>query len=312
MSTTPPKRGGDGRGMSGANSGAWRAVPIVIILAIVAGVAAFWWWNNRYPASSLIVRPEQAASAPATPVAPVAPTSVASAPMQAESAVQYPVTPSSAAAVASSGIAAALDDLLGKKAVRTFLQVDDFARRFVATVDNLGRSYAPASVWPVNPAPGRFTVTKRSDGSTVISESNSRRYTTLILLAESVDTKKAVDLYIRMYPLLQHTYQDLGFPKGYFNDRLIQVIDLLLASPDPASPVEVQLTDVKGPQPSVMPWVRYEFADPALQSLTSGQKIMVRVGPANERRLKAKLRELRKELLSRSEEHTSELQSPLN
>lgn len=297
MSTTPPnrgdKRGDDRRGASGANASAWRAVPIVIILAIAAGLA-YWWWNGRAPVATVAVPPEQAASAPA------AAGPVASAPAPAESAIQYPVAPSSAAPLESSGIAAALDDLLGKKSVHTFLQIDDFARRFVATVDNLGRSYAPTSVWPVNPTPGRFTVDKRSDGSTVISPDNGRRYTPLVLLAESVDTKKAVDLYIRLYPLLQHTYQDLGFPKGYFNDRLIQVIDLLLASPDPASPVEVQLTDVKGPQPSVMPWVRYEFADPALQSLTSGQKIMVRVGSVNERRLKAKLRDLRKELLSRS------------
>jgi hypothetical protein len=61
----------------------------------------------------------------------------------------------------------------------------------------------------------------------------------------------------------------------------------------------VQLTDVKGPEPSLMPWVRYQFADPALESLASGQKIMVRVGSVNERRLKAKLRALRKELLTR-------------
>jgi hypothetical protein len=46
--------------------------------------------------------------------------------------------------------------------------------------------------------------------------------------------------------------------------------------------------------------VRYEFVDPALESLSAGQKILLRVGPANERRLKAKLSELRRELLARS------------
>jgi hypothetical protein len=272
------------------NSRAWRALVIVIILAIAAA-AAYWLWNGWYPAVVATV-PEPAASAPA------APASAASAAVPTEPAIQYPVAPTAAAPLESSGIGATLDELLGRKAVGTFLQIDDFPHRFAATVDNLGRPYAPASLWPVNPTPGRFTVQTR-DGNTVISADNSLRYTALVLLAESVDAPKAVDLYIRMYPLLQHAYQNLGYPKAYFNDRLIQVIDLLLASPDPGYPVSMQLTDVKGPEPSLTPWLRYQFADPALESLTSGQKIMVRVGSVNERRLKTKLRALRKELLTR-------------
>jgi hypothetical protein len=39
--------------------------------------------------------------------------------------------------------------------------------------------------------------------------------------------------------------------------------------------------------------VRYEFADPELSALSSGQKALVRMGPENARRVKAKLRELR-------------------
>ncbi len=272
------------------NSRAWRALVIVIILAIAAA-AAYWLWNGWYPAVVATV-PEPAASAPA------APASAASAAVPTEPAIQYPVAPTAAAPLESSGIGATLDELLGRKAVGTFLQIDDFPHRFAATVDNLGRPYAPASLWPVNPTPGRFTVQTR-DGNTVISADNSLRYTALVLMAESVDAPKAVDLYIRMYPLLQHAYQNLGYPKAYFNDRLIQVIDLLLASPDPGYPVSMQLTDVKGPEPSLTPWLRYQFADPALESLTSGQKIMVRVGSVNERRLKTKLRALRKELLTR-------------
>lgn len=276
------------------NFGARRALLIVIILAIAAG-AAYWWWNAWYPVT-VTSAPEPAMSAPA---ASAAPAPAASATVPAEPAIQYPVqAPTTAAPLESSDIAATLEDFLGRKAVGIFLQIDDFPRRFTATVDNLGRSYAPASLWPINPTLGRFKV-QTGAGNTVISANNSLRYTALVLLAESVDTHKAVDLYIRMYPLLQRAYQDLGYPKAYFNDRLIKVIDLLLDSPDPGYPVNLQLTDVKGPEPSLTPWVRYQFADPALESLTSGQKIMVRVGSVNERRLKARLSALRKELLTR-------------
>ncbi len=37
-----------------------------------------------------------------------------------------------------------------------------------------------------------------------------------------------------------------------------------------------------------------ELVDPALESLSSGQKILVRMGPANQARAKALIRELRK------------------
>ena len=83
----------------------------------------------------------------------------------------------------------------------------------------------------------------------------------------------------------------------YFNDRLVEVIDLLLATPEPAEPPRLRLTEVKGPIAPERPWVRYEFADPRLQSLAAGQKILVRMGLANERRVKAWLTAFRAELL---------------
>ncbi|MGH8433839.1 MAG: DUF3014 domain-containing protein [Pseudomonas sp.] len=200
--------------------------------------------------------------------------------------------------MAAADIGTALEDLLGRKAVLSFLQTDEFPRRFVATVDNLGRSHAPPMLWPVNPTPGRFTV-EEQDGGLVIGADNSLRYTPLVLLVETIDIGRVVDLYIRMYPLLQRAYEELGYPKRYFNDRLVEVIEQLLSTPDVANPIKVELTEVKGPIPSVRPWVRYQFADPALESLSAGQKILLRIGPVNERRLKAKLAEIRQELTKR-------------
>jgi hypothetical protein len=40
----------------------------------------------------------------------------------------------------------------------------------------------------------------------------------------------------------------------------------------------------------------YEYADPELQELSAGQKMLVRMGPENEAKVKAKLRELKKAL----------------
>ena len=56
------------------------------------------------------------------------------------------------------------DEALGRRLLAqqfgllALLQTDDFARRLVATVDNLGGEPARARLWPLNPAQGRFTL----------------------------------------------------------------------------------------------------------------------------------------------------------
>jgi hypothetical protein len=186
-----------------------------------------------------------------------------------------------------------LAGLLSRKNLLTFLQLDGFVRRAVATVDNLARSQAPVMVWPVIPTPQRFTTQRGENGVETIHPGNSQRYVPLVLMIESVDTGKAVDLYRSLYPLFQQAYEELGFPGRYFNDRLVQVLDHLIATPVPTEALAVTLVDVKGTVPSTRPWVRYELADPALESLSAGRKMLLRTGPDNQRRLQAKLKDIR-------------------
>lgn len=238
---------------------------------------------------------------PTTPAATAPPVIPAPAPLPpeaasvAEPAIKHPieVPVAETAPAAPLDFETALADLFGRKAVLSLFQTTDFARRFVATVDNLGRSQAPASLWPVIPTSGRFTVAKQN-GVDVVSADNGLRYSSYVLLIEGVDLNKAVGVYARMYPVFQQAYQDLGFPKRYFNDRLVEVIDLLLATPDVTEALKVRLPQINGPLQPERPWVLYEFENPALQTLSSGQKIMLRMGPVNERRMKGKLAELRR------------------
>ncbi len=255
----------------------------LIAVAVVALISVAAWWRS-----------ERVGSPPTTaPPQEVAPAPVAEKPASSAPSVQHPVEETSAAEpLAAADLTTALVELLGRRAVASFVQTDDFPRRVVATVDNLGRTHAPAIMWPVNPTPGAFTV-EESNGATIIATANSARYTPFVLLVETVDVGRAVSLYKRMYPLLQQAYEELGFPKRYFNDRLVEIIDVLLATPAADYPLEVQLVEVKGPVPSLRPWVRYEFLDSSLEALTAGQKILLRVGPVNQRRLKSKLTEIR-------------------
>ncbi len=153
----------------------------------------------------------------------------------------------------------------------------------VATVDNLPRETLAARVRPVVPATGLFATANTAQGISIAGD-NAARYAAYVKAAEAIDTRRLAELYVRLYPLLQQAYVELGYPHDYFNDRLVSVIDHLLAAPEPKPPVYV----------SIQPKVLYEFSDPALEELSSGQKVMVRVGIDNELRLKAKLREIRK------------------
>jgi hypothetical protein len=108
-----------------------------------------------------------------------------------------------------------------------------------------------------------------------------------VRVLESLDSRVLVQRYVESYPLFQQAYAELGYPNRNFNDRLVEAIDDMLAAPEPAT---LELA-----QPRVL----YEFADEDLQRRSAGQKIMMRMGADNARRVKAKLREIRGALVQR-------------
>ncbi|MBI5920465.1 MAG: DUF3014 domain-containing protein [Betaproteobacteria bacterium] len=177
--------------------------------------------------------------------------------------------------------------LFGWKSLPTLIYPGKMIRRFVATIDNLPRQFAPARMWPVRPVTGAFVVIK-TDTGLVISPNNAARYAPYIKLLQSVDVHGLVDWYVRYYPLFQQAYQELGYPTGYFNNRLIETLDNLLDAPEVSAPVRV-----------VQPKVLSEFSDPALEKLSAGQKIMIRMGSENSARAKASLRAIRSEVMRR-------------
>jgi hypothetical protein len=275
---------------SGISRGAMAAAAVLIALAIGGG---WYWWQQRQPAvppvPTAVTEPTPVAAAPAPPP-----------PAAVEPVIQHPIEappPATAEAPrtldqADGVIMQALSALLGSKPGASFVRRDDFVRRVVTTIDNLGRAHAAPRLWPVNPMAGKFSI-EQADGKEVISQANSVRYSAFVAFVESLDTARAAALYKQNYPLFQAAYKELGYPRAYFNDRVVAVIDQLLATPEPAGPLAVKLTDVKGEVASTQPWTRYEFADPQLEALPAGSKALLRMGPDNARKLKAKLREFR-------------------
>jgi hypothetical protein len=225
---------------------------------------------------------------PSVPVTAQAP---APAEPPAEPAIQHPLPaaqngpasqgPLPALADSDSALSDALKPLLGEAAVKDYLLPENIIRHLVVTIDNLPRQKVAVSKRPTAAVAGSFMATGDELHST-LDPQNFARYKPMVAVIGKLDMQQLAAVYVRFYPLFQQAYQDLGYPNGYFNDRLVQVIDMLLATPQPAAPIAL-----------VRPNVMYTFADPALESRPAGQKLLIRMGPDNTAAIKAKLTELR-------------------
>jgi Protein of unknown function (DUF3014) len=258
----------------------WGSAAIVVVGLI--GAVYYYKYHGAVPAPPV----QSAAPAPLT-----APSQAA-----AEPAIRNPVPepsdakPLPALKESDPDVRGSLAEVFGTKAVSQFLVPENIVRHIVVTVDNLPRRKVAVELRPVKPTPGE-TVTATQGDITTLGSANYERYAPLIKVVQNMDTKALANVYFRLYPLFQQSYEDLGYPGQYFNDRLVEVIDELLRTPD-----------IQGPIQLTQPKVFYEYADPKLESLSSGQKLLLRMGPVNEAVVKAKLRELRRTVVSRPAE----------
>lgn len=118
-----------------------------------------------------------------------------------------------------------------------------------------------------------------------IDPASYKRYTPYVEVFESLETGSLLQLYQEYKPAIEDIFAEIGSPSDSFDEKLEEAIDVLLDTPEVPFPVEV-FTD------SVM----YKFADSQLESLTAPQKQLLRTGPENMRRIKAKLREIKETL----------------
>lgn len=163
----------------------------------------------------------------------------------------------------------------------------DLISKFVTTTDNLTAATPARKTWPVAMRMDAFRVVATDDGSGEfeMSPENYVRFDFPVNLLTTPAPATLAAAYRRLYPLVQQAYTELGYPDRYFNDRLIEVIDHLLSTPQPVEPVRL-----------VRPRVYYQYADPQLEALSGGQKLLLRMGGANAAKLRKLLQELRQEL----------------
>ncbi len=229
----------------------------VALLAVAAGA---WYWQKR------------GAEAPEEPAPPP--------PAAAEPAIRNPiVAPDDVDPNLSATEQVAT--LIGTPRFEALFVPEEFVRKLVATVDSLARGDVAARMNPARPPGGSFVTAGEGD-ALVLGAANFARYAPWIELVDSLDADATAALYKRLYPQFQKAYEDLGNPDGYFNDRVIEVIDHLLSVPPAPATIEL-----------LQPSVYYTFADPTLEAESAGRKLLLRMGPGNAARVQAKLKEIR-------------------
>jgi hypothetical protein len=252
----------------------WWAAGAVILIS--AAVLFFSWRAHRQakpPAVATTVAPEPAVPAIRNPLPEASGGAAAALPGLDESDPAF-----------HDGLA----DVMGKPAVDRFFKPELLVRHIVVTIDNLPRRHLAVELRPTKPLDGAFIATGNDQQGT-IDTANYQRYVPYVQVVQALDMKRLAALYVHFYPLFQQAYQALGYPNGYFNDRVVVTIDNLLAAPDIT-------TDIAVVRPNVM----YQFADSKLEELSAGQKLLLRMGPANAAIIKAKLRELRAQVADRA------------
>jgi len=236
---------------------------IVLIVGGIAGIAYYLHLQQQQTPA-----PPPVAAAPTAPPAPAPQTHY---PIE-DSTAATPPKPLPGLDQSDAEMQESLGGVFGQQTLVDLFQLKGIIRRIVATIDNLPRDKVSGRLLAVKPVPGHFAVDGEG-ASRSISADNYARYTPYVRVAKVVDAKKLVSVYAHLYPLFQ-------------------VIDNLLAAPTPAAPIRLD-------QPNVL----YVYADPELESLSAGQKILVRMGPANAAVVKDKLRQIRSEVISRIAKH---------
>ena len=281
----------------------------VLIILLLIGIAAgswFWFENRRaeidaeLPASPIIEQPqiiEPVVEEPSEPVAGVSEVQDEEEffPEPIEAEEPLPGLMDSDPVVLGS-----LVDAVGQEAVTRNVVSENVVARAVATIDALTGRQVSGNLLPVQSPQGALEANvdfapavsmMTPEGDTLkqylMDPVNHRRYAEQVAMLESLNTDDVVNNYLKYQPLFQQAYLEQGYPDGNFNQRLLEVIDHLLDSPRVEEPVRL-----------IKPEAYYQFADPQLESLSAGHKLMIRMGNANANRVKAKLRELKAALLA--------------
>ncbi len=185
-----------------------------------------------------------------------------------------------------------IDDLtatLDEELVQDWLVTDRIVERTVVFVNSLDGPAIPPRLRPLRPVPGMPAVADVNE-TLGWNPANAARYDQMIAALANSEPEHLLMLYYHYYPLFQQAYAELGDPDAYFNDRVVDIIDHLLETPDVP------------PDFSVERWeAQLRFANPDWEDESWGRKMLMRMGPDNANLVRDWLLEVRERMTEQSE-----------
>ena len=263
-----------------------KVIPFLLLILLFAGAA---WYSFMKP-------PEPVSELPPPQIAPALPVPQQKTPLTSEDEAVYsepetgievesPPLPEPLPVLIESDteVKQALADIAGAGPLAQYLVMDQVISRVVASIDSLTSRQVPVHINPIRPAEDKF-ITEAEGDRTILSAQNFARYDGYVALLQNTDAESLVNFYGRYSPLFQQAWEENG-GTGSFNDRLFEVIDDLLETPDVPGPVYLTKYEAV-----------YLFEDPDLEAMTAGQKVLVRMGSVNASVVKEKLMGIRARL----------------
>ena len=161
--------------------------------------------------------------------------------------------------------------------VMAWLATDGLIRNFTVVVGNIADGRTPAKQLGVLKPKGPFRTRREADGLHV-DPAGYARYDDLANAVASIDAQAAARVYTTLKPRLEEAHRELGATDP-FDRTLEEAIVRLVTTP---TAVDSRL-ELKGAE-------AYRYADPQLESMTDAQKLLLRMGPANARKVQDKLK----------------------
>lgn len=265
-------------------------IAVAVILLMVAGGAYYLLdGEDQQPEPEVatpITLPEILPEEPLATDANIPEPEVISAPEAPEPAevVQPQVEPIPALAESDEYVKEKTLEVANGMKIDPILVEKDIVRHFVVFVDNLAQGELARKVSPLKAPNSQFTVSDVTN-KTYLNPDSYHRYDLYADFVSNLDEQQLAITYKQLTPLMGEAFDELGYGDMSFNERIIEAIDVMLAAPIIEQAIELSSVSVN-----------YKFVDPELEALPNAQKLMIRMGPDNSKKVKAALRKLKKQL----------------
>lgn len=178
----------------------------------------------------------------------------------------------------------ALSNLSSDPTLASWFNTSEIIRKTVILVDNFFQGKLPKKYLFI-PGPSEKLSTYKNGSLVYIDPASYARYDRYVDIIVSINVDSAVRLYQKYSPLLDQAFAELGYPDRSFHQALTGTLDSLLKAP-------VTENDLQVIRSSVL----FKYADPELEALPALHKQLLRIGPANTRRLQRKLSQFKEAL----------------